>query len=372
MMRRAWLVAALAAPATPLTAPRKHTSRARPLRLSPAEVMYEAQREAMCAQAAAEGLVFEGRCGPLETKTLSYAKNKSKRGGKKAGFGTPAKAESQAAKDAGARWRELRKTGILKIEGACAPATAAGLRAYVVDGVDKARRAVRASPDPAAESMRRFHATSEQPTRSFFKPRLDDAACHAGLSELLGADSKLGDLFALACGGDDASFYDYNALRTEPGCARQPVHWDTPFQQVPPLFTAFVALQTVTADMGATLFLPGTHVMCDGRKEFDSSKAGTGRRDSMLGGANARYALLEPGDVTIFDMRLLHCGRPNLLLGGQTRYFLNFTFCNPRADTSDLGHVPCIRAGYERRMTLRDARAELGLPRPFAALGDGF
>ena len=93
----------------------------------------------------------------------------------------------------------------------------------------------------------------------------------------------------------------------------------------------------------------------------------------MLRTADARYALLEPGDVTIFDMRLLHCGTKNLVAdaGGRTRYFLNFTFCNPRADQSDLGHVPCIRPGYERRMTLRDARAELLCASPFAALGDG-
>ena len=84
----------------------------------------------------------------------------------------------------------------------------------------------------------------------------------------------------------------------------------------------------------------------------------------MLRAADARYALLEPGDVTIFDMRLLHCGTKNLVAdaGGRTRYFLNFTFCNPRADQSDLGHVPCIRPGYERRMTLRDARAPLRAP----------
>ena len=76
-------------------------------------------------------------------------------------------------------------------------------------------------------------------------------------------------------------------------------------------------------------------------------------------------------------MRLLHCGTPNQALLGDRRYFLNFTFCNPRtelrrinhrggddrinhrggddadfdpgADTSDLGHVPCIRPGYDRR-----------------------
>merc|ERR1719271_2111031 len=125
--------------------------------MTPAEVMYEAQRAAMSADAAEEGLVFAGHTGPLETKRLSYTKKKSKRGGKKAGFGTPVAAESQAQKDAAARWRELRKAGILKIEGACAPETAAGLREYVVECVAKSRRAVLEAHDPAAESWKRFH-----------------------------------------------------------------------------------------------------------------------------------------------------------------------------------------------------------------------
>ena len=369
-----WLPAtALAAAATALRAPPARAPRLSPMRLSPAEVMYEAQRAAMCASAEQEGILFEGHTSPLATKKLSYSKKTKRRGKKASGFSAPFAAESQADKDAAARWRSLKRDGILKIEGACAPATASLLREYVVEGVDKARRAVLEANDPADESMKRFHATTEQPSRSFFKPRLDDPTIHAGLNELLREDSKLGDLFALACGGDDAVFYDYNALRTEPGCARQPVHFDTPFQETPPLFTAFVALQTVTAAMGATLFLPGTHLRCPSRREFDESRSGTERRDAMLRAADARYALLEPGDVTIFDMRLLHCGTKNLVAdaGGRTRYFLNFTFCNPRADQSDLGHVPCIRPGYERRMTLRDARAELLCPSPFAALGDG-
>ena len=367
-----WLPAALAAAATALRAPSTRRQMS-PLRLSPAEVMYEAQRDAMAASAEQEGALFVGHTSPLRTKKLSYSKKTKRRGKKASGFSAPIKAASQAEKDAAARWRSLKKDGILKIEGACAPATASLLREYVVEGVDKARRAVEAASDPADESMKRFHATTEQPSRSFFKPRLDDPTIHAGLNELLREESKLGDLFALACGGDDAVFYDYNALRTEPGCARQPVHFDTPFQETPPLFTAFVALQTVTAAMGATLFLPGTHLQCPSRCEFDASRSGTERRDAMLRAADARYALLEPGDVTIFDMRVLHCGTKNLVAdaGGKTRYFLNFTFCNPRADQSDLGHVPCIRPGYERRMTLRDARAELLCASPFAALGDG-
>ena len=140
-----WLPAtALAAAATALRAPPARAPRMSPLRLSPAEVMYEAQRDAMAASAIHEGEMFEGHTSPLKTKKLSYAKKK-RRGKKASGFSAPFAAESQAEKDAAARWRSLKKDGILKIEGACAPATASLLREYVVEGVDKARRAVEAA-----------------------------------------------------------------------------------------------------------------------------------------------------------------------------------------------------------------------------------
>ena len=154
MRHMRWLPAALVTAATALRAP-SAPRRLTPLRLSPAEVMYEAQRAAMCASAEQEGILFEGHTSPLKTKKLSYAKKK-RRGKKASGFSAPFAAESQAEKDAAARWRSLKKDGILKIEGACAPATASVLRDYVVAGVDKARRAVLEANDPADESMKRL------------------------------------------------------------------------------------------------------------------------------------------------------------------------------------------------------------------------
>ena len=53
------------------------------------------------------------------------------------------------------------------------------------------------------------------------------------------------------CGGDDAELYDLVGLRTEPGAARQPIHFDTPYQKVPGLFCAFIALQVAPAPLAA-------------------------------------------------------------------------------------------------------------------------
>ena len=160
-----WLpAAALAAAATALRAPSTRRQMSA-LRLSPAEVMYEAQRDAMAASAIHEGEMFEGHTSPLATKKLSYAKKK-RRGKKASGFSAPFAAESQAEKDAAARWRSLKRDGILKIEGACAPATASLLREYVVAGVDKARRAVEAASCVEIKILRRVRAEpSRRPPR---------------------------------------------------------------------------------------------------------------------------------------------------------------------------------------------------------------
>ena len=362
--------------------PTLHGRPGRTLASTPGEILFEAQREAMAVAAEEEGACFEGRVTALPAPSLaakpkSKAKAKRRRGAGFAGATDAAgdAAAAAAAAAASARWRALRKAGVLKIEGAIPREIAADLRAYVVDDLAAARAACAAAAEAGdaearRENRRRFHSdVAERPLRSFLLTPLDEPRCHAGLRGLLASGSPLGDVFERACGGDDAQFYDFNALRTERGSPRQPVHWDTPFQERPPLYTAFVALQRVTREMGATLFLPGTHALDDGtRRGFD---AGGAAKRAALEGARVFDGVLEPGDVTIFDMRVLHCGQPNLADLGDQRFFLNFTFCNPRADCSDLGHAPCIRPGYARRMTLADVRAQLASAAPFADLGDG-
>ncbi|KAH8043936.1 phytanoyl-CoA dioxygenase [Aureococcus anophagefferens] len=201
------------------------------------------------------------------------------------------------------------------------------------------------------EARRRTGAAStdvaERPLRSFLLTPLDEPRCHAGLRGLLASGSPLGDAFEQRAAAT-TQFYDYNALRTERGSPRQPVHWDTPFQERPPLYTAFVALQRVTREMGATLFLPGTHALGDGtRRGFD---AGGAAKRAALEGARVFDGVLEPGDVTIFDMRVLHCGQPNLADRGDQRFFLNFTFCNPARTAATRPralHPPGLRAAHD-------------------------
>ena len=95
--------------------------------------------------------------------------------------------------------------------------------------------------------------------------------------ELLSSEKSLSGLFGGMCNGPASELYDFYALRTEPGSARQAVHSDTPHQDIPGLFYAFVALMGVTMEMGGTMFIPKINTRTKGRRRFDG-----GDKDEML------------------------------------------------------------------------------------------
>ncbi|KAJ1448269.1 hypothetical protein M885DRAFT_539754 [Pelagophyceae sp. CCMP2097] len=372
------------------------------------QMLYVDQQAAMARGAEAEGALLAARTAPLGAPDLAAAaaaaaaaalgaaraapagrKGARGFGAAKRGFGAAvaalgATAAAPSAWDAttSARAAVLAAEGVLLIPGAIDAALAADLRACVVDECEASRAACAAEP---SEAMARFHSDIEQPLRSFLLLPFRDApppgetgaeadagepVMVRGLRALLDRGSALGDLFEALC-GSDAVFYDFNALRTEPGSKRQPVHCDTPLQTTPPLFTAFVALQDVTIDMGPTMFIPRTHTRAS--RERAAFDAGAEAKDTMFADCESRFALLKAGDVSIFDMRLLHAGTPNSPALGSTRYFLNFTFRNLKAKNRVLGHEPCIRAGYKGRLSITDVRDQLAKPEPFSLdeFGDG-
>ena len=201
----------------------------------------------------------------------------------------------------------------------------------------------------------------------------------SALRELLKPGSILGELFSETCGGTTAEWYDLVALRTEAGAARQPIHFDTPYQKTPGLFCAFIALHDVRYTQGTTVFLPGTHLNTPARKAFVDGQH-DGRRKEMLTNVKSRYSLLKAGDAAVFDMRTLHAGTANFLEedGGGQRLLFILTFRNRKAKES-LGHAPNLRPGYRNRgITLAEMRRELDKDEPFAgiasdgkAFGDG-
>ena len=114
----------------------------------------------------------------------------------------------------------------------------------------------------------------------------------SALRELLAPGAPLAELFHELCAGsakNEPELYDIVGLRTEAGATRQPIHSDTPYQKVPGLFCAFIAMTDVRYEQGTTVFLPGTHTGSKGpRKAFDSTSVP--EKDEMLSRAPSRCA----------------------------------------------------------------------------------
>lgn len=72
------------------------------------------------------------------------------------------------------------------------------------------------------------------------------------------AVSSVGDVIDKVA-GPDAELWELAALVSRPGSAPQIIHSDTEYSSDPCLYTAFVALQDISEDLGPTLFLPYTH-----------------------------------------------------------------------------------------------------------------
>lgn len=76
------------------------------------------------------------------------------------------------------------------------------------------------------------------------------------LTELLVSSNILSNTIIAATGGDDIIIYKLSSLISEPRSPRQPFHPDNLYQDIPPLFTVFIALQDINIGMGPASFIP--------------------------------------------------------------------------------------------------------------------
>lgn len=160
---------------------------------------------------------------------------------------------------------------------------------------------------------------------------------------LTGSGGALGGAFASLAGGPDAELWELGVIVSEPGAAPQSVHFDAPEMC---LFSAFVALQDVSPEMGPTMFLQGTNTPAAHRR-FGEDPAG------FIKEAQSSAGLLNAGDAVVYDSRVLHCGSENL--SQRTRVLLYLTFRHPGRDPKELGiQQHSIRKDLAGRFHLRD------------------
>jgi len=134
---------------------------------------------------------------------------------------------------------------------------------------DALRRRILERRDAGAGLSSVLGATDVDDATLRFDIRLpyDDVVSEATAS-LLRRGAPLADaLDALV--GPHAQLWECAALISEAGAPPQCVHADTFWDAAPCLFTAFVALQDVTADLGPTLFFPGSHRSADAQDDLE-------------------------------------------------------------------------------------------------------
>ena len=132
-----------------------------------------------------------------------------------------------------------------------------------------------------------------------------------------------------------ASLWEYSTMTSDPNSPRQPIHPDNSWTEQPVLYTAFVALQDITAEMGPTLFLPGTQTQ-ECHDKFLSEKT----RCTFLQ-TEVQYVTseLKKGDVQIMDSRILHAGLANKS-ADKRRTLFYFTIRNPCCDPRSFVGIP--------------------------------
>lgn len=215
----------------------------------------------------------------------------------------------------------LRDQGVVRLDGVLSAESVSAARSAVIERLDAV---LSEQPEGTKPDRAKLGKVMCSKSRYDLLLQPDSGAVEAAMRQALAG--PVGDLMKAAV-GLNASLYELAALVSDNGAGRQPVQVDTPYQGEAPMYTAFVALQDESVELGPTLFLPGTHTA----KAYADFMGGDKKRSDLLQQTPFFGSLLSAGDAAIFDSRLLHAEAQNV--AGQ-RAVLYFTFAKPAADLS--------------------------------------
>jgi Phytanoyl-CoA dioxygenase (PhyH) len=282
----------------------------------------------------------------------------------------------------------LRQNGVVRINSVLPAPVARSMREWVIEYRAEALEQVRmgkvASRDRFADVLLR-HNRCDLTLPLGPNPVMD--ALYSVLCQSSVLPTILRSAFRSRCDNsdgvdddDDPVLYELSTLISDPGSQRQVVHPDNPLlagspasvaaasasngddsnnNNVPVLLTCFVALQDVTEDMGPTVYLPGTHTTKAHRQFFstDDDDGDNNTKDSLLESNPKVLGLLNEGDCSLYDSRVLHCGSANRH-PTQSRALLYMSFRNPRVIHP--GNPASIRPDLAaRQLTLSQLQALL-------------
>lgn len=258
--------------------------------------------------------------------------------------------------------KELVREGVVRMDGLLSESATDALREFV----DSERRQYTADVEAGLTQWTdRFSDVVLYSNRCNVLLPLHGPPVDA-LHELIGQGTVLGSLLEEVV-GPDALFNELACLISEPGSQQQPIHPDTPWTPRPPLYAAFVALQDVEADMGPTIYFPGTHTkehyteFYGGDYERAQYEQATGHRTNpvpkeYLRSRPVKLGLLKKGDVVLYNQQTLHAGGANV---SPDRIRRQFYFSVRDLSVDDVHFCASIRPSLLGKLTLGEVRTEL-------------
>eukprot|EP00967_Tisochrysis_lutea_P089089 scaffold126678_cov31-Tisochrysis_lutea.AAC.4 len=183
-------------------------------------------------------------------------------------------------------------------------------------------------------------------TRWDLRLRLTPAVRDA-IREALSHPGLVGALTTVA--GLDAELWECAALISAPGAAPQPLHSDTLWDDAGVLFSTFIAVQAITKSMGPTRFVIGSHT-ANAHQAFDDQ----GIQYISHISDSAALGLLQTGEATLYDGRILHCGGPNSSQEMRVMFYLTFRCATADGDELANEEAHSILSRYRGRFLLRD------------------
>jgi len=229
---------------------------------------------------------------------------------------------------------DLAENGVSGVKAILKKETSDEMLKYVNDAIEKENDKGTNNPN--------FGNVYSRKNRFDYKVDLRNPVVKKALQE---ACASLKEIIEKTC-GKDAELLELAALISDPESSRQPIHPDTNYRPNLTAVTTFVALQDVTEQMGPTLFIPKTN----------TSEAHTSFKENLeiAGPSLAKpnvLAIMNKGDCSLFDSRLLHCGLENK--SAKRRILFYFTFGPKNADNPNRG-FSTIREDIRNQFSFND------------------
>jgi ectoine hydroxylase-related dioxygenase (phytanoyl-CoA dioxygenase family) len=251
--------------------------------------------------------------------------------------------------------KELRTSGVVRIDNVLPDDMADKLRKYVFDLRRRSEEQVR---NNEVKPIERFADVLLKENRVDLTIPLEDDLVIDALLWIIQKSPVTKTVSSIL--GTEAVLYELSCLISDPGSQRQVAHPDTPYgtDDDPVLYTCFIALQDIDLGMGPTTWIPCTHT-AKAHELFQDDTVdpamGESPKDKLLRTEPSVLGVLPKGSCAIFDSRLLHCGGANS--SDKSRALFYCSFKNPEIGYP--GNPGSIRRDIISKYTITSLEKEL-------------